>query len=353
MSSFDSPLSSQDLVALLIKHGIVCRNYDEELLLRKRIETVGYYRLEEYSWPFRRLNLNDRNKRTAYFKQRISFDLIWRNYLFDRRLRFLLLDAIERFEIAVRGAIVQLLTAKTGTNIPQSDTSLFPAMLGYDGKSGKTKYQRWMAGIQSRYDESGTYDPRVEHCKTVHGITNVADLPFWIFMELTTLGNLKMLYESLRPDLKLELASQLDVEAEFLTSSFILLHQVRNRCAHHKRIWNYLWVRKKLSTSENSCNQRGRRPLFAYKVADQRWHLKYDAPTSEWIPDADLGGTSFNPKDTVFVFILCGFWLDRVAQTSHWKQRVEQTVQPNGDLLRVAAEAGFCPGWQCHPIWRP
>ena len=341
MSAFDAPLSNKDLAILLIKHGIVCRDTDERLLLEKRVEAIGYYRLEEYTWPFRRLNPQDKSRRTAYFKQKISFAPVWNTYLFDRKLRFLLMDAIERFEIALRNAITQLMATETGTNLPHTDTSLFPMMLAVDKRTGKTRYQKWSANIQAKYDDSGSYDPRIEHCKVVHGIKNIADLPIWIVMELTTFGNIKTLYENLRSDLKAKLASNLGVEEDFLTSSFILLHQVRNRCAHHKRIWNYLWMKK----------TKRHRPLFAHAPVDSRWYYQYDKATSEWSPVAAPIHTSFNSKDTVFVFILCGFWLDKIAQTSHWKERVEQVVQPTGKLLKAAGEAGFSQGWNKHPLW--
>lgn len=338
MSSFDAPLSNKDLTALLIKHGIVCRSADELSLLEKRVATIGYYRLEEYTWSFRRLNPQDSSRRTAYFKQKIAFAPIWNVYLFDRRLRFLLMDAIERFEIALRNAIVQVLTTEAGNNTPHMDTSLAPAMLTVD-KNKKTRLEKWLANIQAKYDDLGMYDPRIEHCKTVHGINTIDKLPIWIVMELTTFGNLKTLYESLRSDLKDKLALTLGVEKEFLTSSFILLHQVRNRCAHHKRIWNYLWMKK------------SKRLLFSHKPKDSRWYYQYDGETSEWSPVANVTRTSFNPKDTVFAFILCGYWLDKIAQTSHWKERVEQVVQPCGKLSKPAREAGFCQGWNSHPLW--
>ncbi len=326
---------------LLIKHGIVCRTSDEQLLLEKRVETIGYYRLEEYTWPFRRLDSQNKSKRTAYFKQKMSFAPIWNTYLFDRRLRFLLMDAIERFEIALRSAITQLLTAETGTNLPHMDTSLAPKMQTVDKRTGKTRHDKWLANIQAKYDDSGSYDPRIDHCKVVHRINKINDLPIWIVMELTTFGNIKTLYEGLRPDLKAKLASNLGVEEDFLTSSFILLHQVRNRCAHHKRIWNYLWMKKtKLHLT-----------LFAHTPTDSEWHYQYDNATSEWKSATTPRQLSFNPRDTIFVFILCGYWLDKIAQTSHWKERVEQAVQPNGQLLRAAGEAGFCPGWNKHPLW--
>lgn len=320
----------------------MCRSDAELDSLEKRIATIGYYRLEEYTWQFRKQDPQNKSKRTAYFKQKTKFALIWNTYLFDRRLRFLLMDAIERFEIALRSAMTQILTAETGTNTPHADTALFPSMLTINKKTGKTRYKKWIESIQAKYDDSGSYDPRIEHCKTIHGVLDVTKLPIWIVMELTTLGNLKTLYENMRSDLKSRLAIQLGVDEDFLTSSLILLHQVRNRCAHHKRIWNYLWMKK----------TKRHRPLFSHVPIGSAWHLKYNESVAEWVSSTVASHhTSFDSKDTMFVFILCGYWLNQIDQTSHWKERVESVIQPNGRVTKNAREAGFQEGWEKHPLW--
>ena len=342
MSAFDPPLSNRELAILLKQHGVLCGSDAELASLEKRIATIGYYRLEEYTWQFRKQDSRDKSKRTAYFKQKTKFNLIWNTYLFDRKLRFLLMDAIERFEIALRSAITHVLTDETGTNTPHADTTLFPSMLTKNKKTGKTRYEKWIGSIQAKYDDSGSYDPRIEHCKTIHGVHDVTKLPIWIVMELTTLGNLKTLYENMRPNLKNKLAVQLGVDENFLTSSLILLHQVRNRCAHHKRIWNYLWMKK----------VQRHRPLFSHVPVDPAWYLKYDDSADKWVSSLfGLPQMSFNPRDTVFVFILCGYWLNLIDQTSHWKERVESVVQPNGEVTKTSKEAGFLEGWEKHPLW--
>lgn len=342
MSSVDPPLSNKDLTSMLIRHGVLCNTPDEHALLERAVETVGYYRLEEYTWPFRKIDASDNSRRTAYFKQKTRFSVVWNRYLFDRRLRLLLIDAIERFEVALRCGITQLLTAETGGNTPHADISLFPKMQAVDKKTGKTQHAKWLGAIQSKYSDTGTYDPRIEHCKAFHGITDVSCLPIWIVMEMTTFGDLKKLYEGLRPDLKARLSQSMGVEDDFLTSSLILLHQVRNRCAHHKRIWNYLWQK----------NRRFVKPLFMNKPVAPVWYCHYDAASGAWLGGTAPASWSFAPKDTAFVIVLCGFWLDRIAKSSHWKERVEKLVQPCGRLSNSAREAGFPDGWEKHPLWR-
>lgn len=63
-------------------------------IMAQRLATVSYHRLSGYWVPF----LEGDGK----FKPETSFDQVWRRYVFDRQLRVLLMDAIERFEVTVR-----------------------------------------------------------------------------------------------------------------------------------------------------------------------------------------------------------------------------------------------------------
>lgn len=62
--------------------------------IANRLAVVSYHRLKEYWAPF--VDSNDR------FVEGTSFDLIWSRYAFDRRLRLLVFDAIERIEVCLK-----------------------------------------------------------------------------------------------------------------------------------------------------------------------------------------------------------------------------------------------------------
>lgn len=105
---------------------MLCRNPQERALIEQRLFSLSYYKLEEYTWPFRKVLSSGDNKRSAYFKQPVSINLVWNTYLFDRRLRILIIDAIERIESAFKNQLTQILTEKTQCNNPHSIRSLFP-----------------------------------------------------------------------------------------------------------------------------------------------------------------------------------------------------------------------------------
>jgi abortive infection bacteriophage resistance protein len=90
------PLTLEQQADQLIARGLVA---DRQALI-SRLQAVNYYRLTGYLHPFRILDAS--GKPTDQFAAGTNLDTVWRRYNFDRRLRILLLDAIERIEVAVR-----------------------------------------------------------------------------------------------------------------------------------------------------------------------------------------------------------------------------------------------------------
>lgn len=84
------PLTLEAQADLLIRRGLVA---DRDELI-ERLKVVNYYRLSGYLFPFRQADNN--------YQPGTTLDTIWRRYNFDRRLRILLFDGVERIEVAVR-----------------------------------------------------------------------------------------------------------------------------------------------------------------------------------------------------------------------------------------------------------
>ena len=72
-----------------------------------KLEFIGYYRLSGYSYAFRKSPYNDNFVAGTEFKNIIEL------YKFDRKLKLILLDAIERIEIALRVALTYCLAEKS------------------------------------------------------------------------------------------------------------------------------------------------------------------------------------------------------------------------------------------------
>lgn len=72
------------------------------------LKTIGYYRLKAYFQPFL---LNNHNSNDG-FKPKSTFYDVLNLYIFDRELRLLMVDAIERIEVALRTAISNTMSNK-------------------------------------------------------------------------------------------------------------------------------------------------------------------------------------------------------------------------------------------------
>lgn len=80
-------------VALLQSRGMVISH---TATTEHYLSQINYYRLCAYWLPF------ESDHVTHTFKQGTSFEQVLDLYIFDRELRLLVLDAIERIEIAIR-----------------------------------------------------------------------------------------------------------------------------------------------------------------------------------------------------------------------------------------------------------
>ena len=94
-------LSIQEQISLLKDRGLIIPDYHRA---ERYLIFIGYYRLSVYFLPFQ--------KNKDKFDDDIKFDDILNLYIFNRKLKLLVLDAIERIEIAVKGSFFKLYESK-------------------------------------------------------------------------------------------------------------------------------------------------------------------------------------------------------------------------------------------------
>jgi len=83
------PTTPHEQIALLKKRGMIL--LDEEFV-HHCLSTVNYYRLSAYIKPF------EAEKSSHTINPDINFNDVWNLYVFDRELRLLFLDALERID---------------------------------------------------------------------------------------------------------------------------------------------------------------------------------------------------------------------------------------------------------------
>jgi len=92
------PISIKEQIERLKTRGLIIK---DEQKATQYLSTISYYRLRAYTFPFQ--NANDTNHS---FVGDISLEEIIEVYNFDRKLRILVFDAIERIEISFRTQMI-------------------------------------------------------------------------------------------------------------------------------------------------------------------------------------------------------------------------------------------------------
>lgn len=92
--------SPADLIALLQTRGLEIK---DESKARHYLERIGYYRLSAYMYPLLKMP-----KEQHLYKAGATFSRIMMLYRFDKKLRMFIFNEIEKIEIAVRSAIVNV-----------------------------------------------------------------------------------------------------------------------------------------------------------------------------------------------------------------------------------------------------
>ena len=73
------------------------------------LEHIGYYRFSAYALPFQ-----DPGHPDKHFRPGTTFEMVLSLYVFDRELRLLVMDVMERIEVAVRAHIVNEMSIRYG-----------------------------------------------------------------------------------------------------------------------------------------------------------------------------------------------------------------------------------------------
>lgn len=92
------PIPIPDQITKLKQRGL--RITDDSLAARY-LSNISYYRLRAYTYPYQ-----DDTKTEHPFIIDVSFEDIIELYTFDRKLRLLIFDAVEKIEVALRTQII-------------------------------------------------------------------------------------------------------------------------------------------------------------------------------------------------------------------------------------------------------
>jgi abortive infection bacteriophage resistance protein len=216
------PLAVPDQIRLLKERDMV---FADEARATRVLQHINYYRLRAYWLPFEaQLSARPAHAQHA-FKPGTEFDNVVALYIFDRKLRLLLLEAIERVEIAMRTHWAQVLAERYGSHAYlRGDLFQKPAIFDACLKSMDEELSRSKETFVQHYLDKYTDPSRP---------------PIWAICELLTLGQLSKWLGNvkLRND-RQAMAHRLGLDEVVVCAFAHHLTHVRNLCAHHSRVWN-------------------------------------------------------------------------------------------------------------------
>jgi abortive infection bacteriophage resistance protein len=217
MVKYNKPaLTYKEQLNQLLERGLEVVDHEKAIHL---LEKISYYRLSAYWHPFLQIPKTD-NK----FKPGSSFEKAFKLYCFDRELRQVVFNDIEKIEVAVRAKMVYRLSHEYGPNW-YTERDLY--------KSVKKHTQSLLKII--REVDSSKEDFILAFKKKYSNELP----PSWMALEITSFGTISHLYSELKPSrAKREVAEYFGLDDKSFSSWLHTLVHIRNVCAHHSRFWN-------------------------------------------------------------------------------------------------------------------
>ncbi len=299
---------------------------DEQHAIRC-ISRIGYYRLSAYWYPFRdfcalpaeggKLIRCDRFLEGTTFAQAFGF------YLFDKEIRLMLSDALERIEIGMRAAVVEVLGAR-GSHAHRDPRSYGTSLTIPDAATGSVPLDTFLAGLDQAFQKSK--EEYAKHFRRAYA----GHPPIWIAAGGWDWGNLAHVVSHLSDANVNAVCKMIDprLGRKTLISWMTSLNEVRNACAHHSRLWN------KVLTNRPGFQRVGELPEFDH-LRDAKGRI------------VDHYSTRLYGALTAIVFLMK--W---IHPKTEWHYRFAKRLTAETLPKEISpTTAGFPENWQTAPIW--
>ncbi len=292
----DKPATTFDeQIARLRERGMVIADEDD---VRHYLAHLNYYRLRGY-WMHLELPVAAGEHR---FRPGTTFEQVIALYDFDRHLRLLVNDAIERVEVSLRTRWAHVLGHRAGP-CAYLDSNLFNEF-----------HPKLIASVERLYADRNDVFLR-------HYLDRNEDPPIWVLCEVLSLGDLSKWLRSIREhELRQAIVEPFGLHETPFCSFIENLAYVRNVCAHHGRLWNRVLIVGDPAPPKKP----------AVLVAQRQQN-----------PDARL---------RIYNTLLMLAWLmRRISPGSEWHLRVREHAETRPDLWN---DMGFPSGWQGFELWQ-
>ena len=228
----------QDLLPLLKQRGLMISNEQKAV---NYLANIGYFRLSAYLYP-----LLKEPKTEHLYKVGATFEKALDMYRFDRKLRILLFNEIEKIEVAIRSTMNNLISHELNDVFWMTDVKHF---------NNSSFFAKRLVLIDSELEKSN--EDFIVHFKNTY---NNPYPPAWMIAEIIPFGMLCKTFNDLRyKSIQKKVADYFSLSLPVFSSWIISLVNLRNLCGHHNRTWN-----KEIPFASHKLNN----PRFAWINSD-------------------------------------------------------------------------------------
>ena len=288
--------SSHDLVRLLQSRGLAIADTAKA---EQYLDFIGYYRLSAYMYPLLQMP-----KELHQYKQGTSFNQVMTLYRFDKKLRLLIFNEIEKIEVAVRSAIVNIGSELTRNPFWMTDSTYF---------GNPSKFVHTMALIDTEINRSR--EDFITHFKQTYSDPYP---PAWILAEVLPFGVMTNIYSNIKvPRIKKRIAQKFGLQVAPFESWLTIVTLTRNSCCHHARVWN---------------KQNTIRPMLPNSM------------NGAWLT------LSTDPLRIYFNICIIKYFLDTISPQNDMRDKILHLLNdfPSIDIIAM----GFPQNWQQEPLWQ-
>jgi abortive infection bacteriophage resistance protein len=207
------PKTIDEQIDLLISRGLIVEDKED---LRYYLKNISYYHLSIY---FKYFQKDDQ------FYEGIKFGDVLRMYRFDNKLRFLLLESLERIEKSFKCRMAYELSLENNDSHWHLDENLF-----IDKKS----HEEALSIITEEVDKSREIS--ILHYKQKYD--KPALPPIWTSLEILSFGQCVKICKSLKREYRNKISRTFGDDERFIMNWMHCLSVLRNNCAHHSHLWN-------------------------------------------------------------------------------------------------------------------
>lgn len=271
--SFLKPfLTIDEQLAQLKSRGM---KFNDEKEAKHYLEHLNYYRLGGYWLLF------ESDHETHTFKENVYFEEVLNLYIFDRELRLLILDIIERIEVSIRSKFAHHLAKCFG-----SHAHLTPELF-----YSSDYYYKTLSNLKSEIDRNKN-ELFIKHHFDKY---NEELPPIWVCVEVMSIGQISNWYSNLKERKHRQaIAKDYGLDEKILSSFLHHLTTVRNVAAHHSRLWN-----RKFTID------------FVLPNHPSELNQKFNQISKKYIYNT---------------LIMCEYLMSTINKDSMWKSRLEELI---------------------------